>query len=155
MAAPLARLVETRFVADEQIAGDVEELERELATTDRLGNHAAALDAVEHRARRAFRVYLQVQEMREEWELENKVIFGSMRVEAMRLLQKEKDSGVRSKAITNDDVEAQIAGLYPDQWITQEKQRAKARRVEEDARHRAEMWSSKCRSLGVLVTKGR
>jgi hypothetical protein len=148
-------MVETRFATDSQIAGEIEELDRELATADCLGNHASALDSAEHRARRAFRVYLQVQEMREEWELENKVIFGSMRAEAMRTLQREKDSGARSKAITNDDIEAEMARIYPDQWIAQEKQRAKARRVEEDARHRAEMWSSKCRSLGVLVTKGR
>ncbi len=78
-----------------------------------------------------------------------------MRAEATRELQKDKDSGKRSKQITDADVDSMCAMLHPDEYKAQEVRRREVKVMEESMAHLTEMWGSKCRSLQTMVGKQR
>lgn len=151
----LEKMVENTFLADEDLAEEARELDELLKSDERLGHHPTALDDAEHNARRAFRVFLTTKQLREDWEEANRPVFGAMRAEATRQLQADKAEGRRTKQITDADVEAECARLFGDEYGAQEARRRRFEKVEKDAAHRAEMWASRCRTLGVLVSKSR
>ncbi len=151
-----ARIVETHFDESVDIDKEHQQLEAALDSADtKPGHQVHELERAEHNARRAFKLYLRFRQLRDEWEQDNRVLFASMREEAQRTLQHEKDTKQRSKQITDADVEHVCALMFPDEMRAQERQRNRARLTEKSLEHLAEMWSSKARSLGVLVSKGR
>ena len=137
------------------IVRDMRDLESELDSTNKQGFQVNALEHVESQARRAFKLLIRYRELHQAWEMDNSVIFGSMWGEAAKALQREKDQGYRSKQITDKDVEAMVSTMFPDEWRSQEVKRLRAKQTEKSLEHLVEMWSSKCRSLGLLVGKGR
>lgn len=74
-----------------------------------------------------------------------------MRQEATRRLDEEKKNGLRSKQITDADVEAMISTLYPDEYKAQSVRRAKAHALERSAENLVDLWNSRCRTLAAMA----
>lgn len=152
----LERITEEVFVRD--LHAEWKELERGLTVGEKRSEHAhsiAELDKAAHRAYRAHRLYLTARAAREEWELDNEVTFGAMISEATRSLQAEKDSGTRSKQITDADVRARVATLFPDEWRAQERKRRNVELTVKSLERLAELWAGKTRDLQAMVGKLR
>jgi hypothetical protein len=153
---PLQRLVETIFVKD--VEGLYRRLRKDLEPVEveaNRGSYAAALDAAEHRAREAHELYTTVEIMRTRWENGNEVVFTSMRDEAMRVLQNEKDAKLRSKAVTEADVRATSAKLFGDEWEHVETKRKEFDLLVDSCKNLVDAWFSRCKSLQTLLSKQR
>lgn len=152
----LTKVVDTIFVKD--IYAEWKDLEAGLEIGEKRSDHAVAvreLDKASARAYRAHRLYLTARAAREAWELENEVIHGAMVSEATRDLQREKDSGVRSKQITDADVKSRVATMFPDEYKAQEERRRNVEFTVKSLERLAEIWMGKCRDLQALVGKLR
>lgn len=152
----LEKVVETIWIDD--IHEEWKELEAALQLGEKRSEHAhaiKALDRAAHLAYRAHRLYLTARQAREAWEAENEPIFGAMWSEATRALQAEKDEGSRSKQITDADVRARVATLFPDEFQAQERKRRKAEFTVKSLERLAELWFGRARDLQAIVGKLR
>lgn len=152
----LERVVEEVFVRD--IHAEWRVLEKALELGEKRSEHGhavAALDKAATHAYHAHRLYLTARAAREEWEAENEVIFGAMVSQATHSLQSEKDAGTRSKQITDADVRARVATLFPDEWRAQERKRRDVELTVKSLERLAELWMGRTRDLQALVGKLR
>lgn len=134
------------------------QLEAALRVGEKRSDHGTmmrALDEAEGNARMAHRLYITAKVEQDRWERENGVVFGAMRAEATRALQREKDQGGRSKQITDADVESMCATLYPDEYQHQEHKRKRVKAMVDSMANLVDAWNSRCRGLQVAVTKMR
>ena len=146
-----------RLVVEHPLA-EYERLEKALRVGEGRAEHgtvAKHLDDAEHNARRAHRLWQAAILERRRWEMDNDVVFSAMRSEATRSLQHEKEQGTRTKQITDADVEARIASLFPDEWRKQEVQRARVKSMVDSMQNLTELWASRCRSLQTIHGKQR
>lgn len=152
----IARIVETQIV---EHPWDVyQELEAALRVGERRADHGsvnASLDEAETNARKAYRLWLTAKLESDRWRLDNEVVFGAMRLKATETLQQEKTMGLRNKQITDADVEAMVASLYPDEWRSQELKRKKVELMVKSMENLNECWLSRCRSLQAMLNKQR
>ncbi len=150
------KIMETLVVDDP--AGCYEQLERILVIGDKRTDYGTVtkhLDEAEHNARLAHRLWQAAIIERKRWELENEVVFGAMRREATRSLQHEKDSGSRSKQITDADVESRVSTMYPDEYSAQERKRVRVKSMVDSMQNLSDMWASRCKSLQTILSKQR
>ena len=152
----LDKVIESIFV------NDIHETWQELEAGLRVGEKRSeagvmlkALDEAETNARKAHRLFITAKIAHEEWEKTNEPVFGAIWNRANRELQEEKDSGQRSKQITDADVRAKAAVMYPDQWKAQEVKRARAKATVESLSHLSDTWLSRCASLQKMYGKSR
>lgn len=124
-------------------------------TRDDRGSVLKALDEAEDNARLAHKLWSTAQRERVRWEKDNEVIHGAMRLEATKVLQQEKAGGVRSKQITDADVEAMCATLFPDEYRAQEVRRASVKAMEDSIKNLAELWGKRISSLQTMLSKQR
>jgi hypothetical protein len=89
------------------------------------------------------------------WELDNKVVAAAMYERAAIDLQREKASGERSKQITDADIQARCALLYPDEYRHQELRQGSVKRAEESMGNLVELLNSKCRNMATIISKQR
>ena len=113
------------------------------------------LDLAERHARDAHRLWQTGIVEYKRWEADNEVVFSSMRSEATRALQHEKDQKLRAKQITDADVDARIATLYPDEWRAQQNARGRNKAMLASLENLSEVWMSRCRTLQTILTKQR
>lgn len=149
-------IVTTLFVDDPKATYD--RLEKALVVGDKrtdYGSMMEHLDRAERNARDAHRLWQTAIVEYKRWEMDSEVTFAGMRSQASRSLQDEKEKGVRSKQITDADVEARIASLYPDEWRAQQSERAKLKAMLASMENLAEVWLSRCKTLQVLLSKQR
>lgn len=133
-------------------------LEKALRVVERLesaGNYVRALEEAAPNAWLSKRLHVTAKVERQRWEFDNEVLFGAMRAEATRELQREKDEGKRSKQITDADVAMKCAALYQDEYRAQEMRRARAKAMEEALAHMVEVWMVHVRTLQILVGRAR
>lgn len=152
MSAQIIRVVEKVFITD--IEGTYDKLEAELRLGDQRSDKAAiqeALDNAQTNVRKAFNLWITVKNAREAWEKTNAVIHAGMRTEAMAALQREKDTGKRSKQITDADVVHKCAELFGDEWVTQENEREKYELFESSLKNLAEAWQSRGFNLQAMA----
>jgi hypothetical protein len=150
------QIVETVFVNDPKALYD--HLEKQLVVGDKRTDHgtvAQHLDEAELNARNAHRLWQSAIVERKRWELDNEVVFSAMRGEATRALQHEKEAGTRAKQITDADVEARIATIYPEEYKAQEIRRVKMKAMVDSMGNLADVWMSRCKSLNALLSKQR
>ncbi len=107
------------------------EIEAELAPirpsrSDR-GELVDALDRIQDVARRAAQLHLNAKLAVLSYEIDARVVLGAMRENANARLQRDKAAGLRSKAITDADIESQMATAHPDEYrqIVTDLERAK------------------------------
>jgi hypothetical protein len=114
----------------------------------------SALDRAEDNARRAHRLYICARVDAERFALDADVTEGGLWAAANADLQREKDSGARTKQITDADVRARIASMFPDQWTELQQRRIKARKTVEHLERFADLAKTRCFSLAnMLATK--
>ena len=136
---------------------DYEKLERDLALREALtpGALSAALNLSEDNARIAHRLYVAAKLDFERFEAESDAVRGALRDAAVAELQKEKDAGQRSKAITETDTNERAATMFPDEWRDIQGRRAPASGALEHLKRRADLWQARCYSLGTMLNAGR
>lgn len=116
---------------------------------------ARALDEAEDCARRAHRLYANAKLDLARFQADAEVIEGAIRTEAAAELQRERDSGLRTKQITDADVTAKAAALFPDEWRDLAARKVRAKLAVEHMERFADLWVSRCRSLGGLLASRR
>jgi hypothetical protein len=114
-----------------------------------------ALDSAELNARAAHKLLTTAQINRREWEIESEATMASLRAEATKSMQAEKDAGTRSKAITEGDIAAKCAELFPDEWRAQLMRGERLKRLVDSIENLVEVWNSRCRSLQTMLGKHR
>lgn len=82
-------------------------------------------------------------------------LMAAMRDQASSQLEREKESGLRKKAITNDDVMACIATMFPDEWAACQERDAKARRTIAMIEAICEAAIERARDLRAIVSSSR
>lgn len=90
------------------------------------------LNAAEENVQRAAELHARASAAFIEFEGDAKIILGSLRDPAKKALEQKKaelfkTEGVKGKVISNDDIEAEIASLFPDEWAELEKRRTRAK----------------------------
>jgi hypothetical protein len=100
------------------VEAEFKEIQEALTITDALtpGALQAAANRAEDIARRAFKLYIVGKVEYAKYTRATDGIVGAMRESATAILEKEKAGGIRTKAITIDDVSAMAAQRYTDQW---------------------------------------
>ncbi len=149
--ADLEKIVETVFVVN--LHASWTKLKEQLTVGEKRSEHGTlnkALDGAEENSHLAHRVYITAKIERERWERENDVTWGAMWSEATKSLQKEKEEGTRAKQVTDADIKARVATLYPDEYVEIEVRRAKIKATVDSLEDLADTWKSRCRSLGVM-----
>ncbi len=99
--------------------------------------------------------YLQVKYARETWELENDVCFAAMRDAATQALEGEKERKIRTKMITEADVEHKCAAMFPDEWARQESNRRRFKLTEDRSKHCIDTATLRCRHLDSMMARLR
>jgi hypothetical protein len=89
----------------------------------------------------------------EQFANECSVFESALRDAANHELQSEKDKGLRSKAITENDVTGRIAQAYPDAWRDLNDRKIKARSTLRQLERLAELWKGRCRSLERMLAE--
>ena len=115
----------------------------------------SALDRAEDHARRAHRLYVCARVDSERFNLDADVIESAMRTQAVSELQREKDSGVRTKQITDGDTTAKIAAMFPDEHRDLAERRVKSRKMVDHLEAFAQLWRSRCYSLSKMLESRR
>lgn len=154
-----ARIV-TRMVPTDP-DGDYAELERKLRLRETAPHRAEssaivdALDEAQDCAWRAHRLHLGARIAYEAFEVDAKVRVSALRDGATLALQDEKTRGVRSKQITDADVEAKMAELYPDEWGALTMDRLRARKAVDKLEEFAKLWSTRAQTLQAELATSR
>ena len=153
---PFTRIVERVFNIGDPDALFTTLTER-LSLRDALtpGALQAALNIAEENARLAHQLYVNAKVESERFEIDADIVLGAMRGGATAELQREKDAGQRSKAITDADVREKAATLYPDQWRDTNERRAKAGGMLEHLKRLADLWQTRCYSIGTMLNAGK
>lgn len=103
----------------------------------------------------AHRLYVTAKLELERWERENEVVFGAMWNDANRVLQVDKANGSRSKQITDADVRATCATLFPDEWKAQENKRHAYKLTVDNMGQLSKDANEHCEDLRVMLAKLR
>lgn len=146
------RIVETLHAAD--AFADYDDLERNLEVGEGRSDYSTLrehLDKAEQRARRAHRLFVGSKLELVRWELDSKKVVAAMRKEAAAALQARKDSGEITKRVTNDDVDAEMVDMFPDEVASQELTRVKMKSTTESLEHLVRRWDMKCGDLRTLL----
>jgi hypothetical protein len=133
-------------------------LERGLYIGERRGHPDTvkkALDLAERNARLAHKLWMTatVEEVR--WKHDNAIVWATIRQEATRELQRQKDQGSRNKTITDADVDSMCSLLHHDEYRAQEISRARVKAMVRSLEDLTEKWNSRCRSLQAMIGKLR
>lgn len=136
--------------------GEYDELERALVLGTRTYESVSdALDHAEDNARRAHRLYVNARVDAERFNIDADVIESAMRTQAVGELQREKDAGVRTKAITEADTTSKVAALFPDEYRDLAERKVKSRKMIEHLEVFAKLWGSRCYSLSKMLESKR
>lgn len=119
------------------------------------GNLTAALNIAEDNARRAHQLYVCVKADHDHYEVECSVVTDALRSAALEELQDEKDKGQRKKAITEADISARIAVMYPDEFRDLRARKIRAEGTMEHVKRVAELHRKRCESITGMLYAGR
>jgi hypothetical protein len=151
------RLVET-ILRSPDMAKEYDELEALLEVGDNRRDYATvneALDKSERRALRAHALWAGAKLELKTLEIDLEEVNATLWKEASAVLEKEKEDGVRKKAITVDDVDGKIVELFRDEWRGGKFRLEKAKLTVERCERFSDLWSQKVRSLQVMLASVR
>ena len=137
---------------------EYERLEAELKLGEQRGDYGSlqkALDEAEDNARIAHKIWVSAKAEHEKFERDFEVIQAPMWSEANAFLQEQKDKGARSKAITDADVKARAAELYPDEYRANAVRAARVKGMVEQTKKLSELWTNRCATLATLLAHRR
>ena len=78
-----------------------------------------------------------------------------MREQATKALHGEKERGVRTKQITEKDVDTKCAAMFPDEWARQETKRLRHKLTEDRMKFAIENAQLRCRILDSMMARLR
>lgn len=144
----LDRIVEHVFDlnVDEEYKVLVEALKMGSNRADR-GSLQIAIDEAEEHARKAHQVYITAKLIKENYEVQNEPVMGSMWKAASDALEEDKKNGLRTKQITDADVKAKAACMFPDEWREQSQKLRKYDQTIKHLEHIVQLWLSRCTSV--------
>lgn len=146
-----AAIVETVFDLPDPMA-EYQELEAALAAgTRETDNVQQALARVEDNARRAHRLYVNAKVDLARYLADANIVRGAMWDEAVAQLSLEKERGVRTKQVTDADVEKRVAVLYPDEWRDAQGRLAQADQTVKHLERLADLFQQRARTLAALA----
>lgn len=151
-----ARITERIFVEDPE--GLYKKLEENLRVGEERSDRGIllrALDNAETNARDAHRLWVTAKLEQQRYEITNKIVFAAIREEANRTLQREKDQKLRSKQITEEDIDTMAAQLFPDEYEEQKISRHKAELMVKSMENLSELWLKRCSALEIMLGKSR
>lgn len=142
---------------------NIAETAQHLAEEIRVGNKRSdyatlqrVVDDAVANAKAANALYLNAKALFEEWEAEAAIVMAPMRSEATAALQAEKNAGERNKLISNADVEAKMAALYPDEFKAHAVKRAKLKGTVEHLQNDSELWAKqRCKHVDTMLATVR
>lgn len=149
------RITERIFSVD--VLADYDRLERDLKIgSGRMdyGILLKALDEAEDNARLAHKLFLSAKVERALWDADAEVIKSAMWAQARKDLEDEKTVKVegRKKQITDADVSAKCAEMFPEDWKRLIVRAKKYKGAEEHLERLADLWQARCRSLQTMVS---
>lgn len=150
----MKKMVELAFTREDEIPNIYSAVREWIKAVD-AGHASDSLNHGEDLWHQLARTVAAAKVERLKWEMDNKVAFAAMMADATAMLQGEKDSGRRSKQITDKDVENAVANLFPDAWRDQELDRERVLRTVGVLESLYEQVGSRIRSLQTMVNKGR
>lgn len=112
-----------------------------------------ALDRAQDNAFDAYNLFLSAKRDYERYTIDRKIIWATMRDEAHAILQAEKKAGDRNKTITDDDVQAKMAELHPDEFRHVEMQEREFKLAVDAAENLSERWAKKSADLNTMLHK--
>lgn len=150
----LSGLVETTFNAVPDPDGAYAELigaldRRDLQTLPVLRD---ALGDTARLYRQAHLLYITAYAEQKKFEVSFDQVVGSMREEALRELEQDKQLGLKTKQITNDDVLGRVSTMYPDEWNRLSEMKVRAGKTIEHLLHLVEVFKARHHALTALVT---
>lgn len=116
---------------------------------------AIAVDSAEDNARRAHKLYVCARADAERFNIDATIVEAAMRTEALAELQRERDSGTRTKQITDSDIASKIAAMFPDEHRDLAEKRIKNRKMIEHLEAFAGLWRSRCYTLAKILESKR
>jgi hypothetical protein len=157
MAPAFAKILEHVFKVDPW--KDYERLEKGLKIggrgyTDRETLMEARNEA-EDNARKAHQLYCAARAEQERYELDALVIEGAARRKVLRDMHAEKESGQRSKMITEADIASYIQLQFPDEYDSLRLSRLKLRKLVEHMERLADLWMRRCGGIDTMLGKHR
>lgn len=143
----------TERILDLDPEQEYDRLERALELNESLtpNNVRAAANAAEANALKAHELYVHATVALERFRIDNDLVQSAMRDAATADLQAEKDSGQRSKQITEADVRGRAAVLYPDEWRAAVERRVRAENMHANIARLASLWEQRARTLGAML----
>ena len=136
--------------------GEYAELESRLMLGSReFDSVSSALDQAEDNARRAHKLYVNARLAFEQFTIDADLVDSAMWGQAQGELQKEKDAGTRSKAITEADVKHKCLVLFPDEYRDLQMRRVSGRKMLEHLERFADLWKTRCFSLAKQLEARR
>jgi hypothetical protein len=151
------RLAEIVINDQIDIVAEYTELEAELELVENAPAQVTreALNKVERFALRAHRLYINAKWALEAMRVDFDVAIGAMRDQAIAALQVEKETGKRSKQITDADVTGRAASMYPDEWREVNERLLKGEQTVKLCDKMSELWSGRRYSLSAMVGGSR
>lgn len=152
----LRQIVETHWIED--MHGSWLRIRGALKVGEKRSHHGhlhTALDNARELANEAHALFVTAKLEAKRWENANEVTHGAMWAEASRALEYERETKVRSKAITDTDVRAKVATLYPDEWNAQELDREKVKLTVDRMSDLAKQANEKVEDIRTMLSKLR
>lgn len=101
--------------------------------------------------REAHRLYIVARHDQERFDNEHTIVFATLREEAKTELEAEKSVGKLKKAITDGDVTARMARMYPDEFTTMQDRAIRGRKMVEHLKHLVDVFKNRMRALATLA----
>lgn len=157
LSADFERIVERVFDLPDPLA-QYDRLESALKLGDARTDHGSiqkALDEAEDNARMAHKLWCNAKVEEVAFEKEFEVLQAPWLAEAHAKLQDEKDKGSRNKAITDGDVRAKAAELFPDEYRGSEVRKARVKYMVKQTEKLTELWTQRCSTLQTMQSNRR
>jgi hypothetical protein len=155
-AGSLDGIVEQIFAVDP--SNEFDRLQRALKIDERVerasyARLANALNEAEDSARAAHLLLVHAKDDRESFEIDALIITSDMRAQALGALENEKKRG--GKPITEKDVEARIASMFPSDHRELSTRRKRVELSVEHLQRLADLWKDRCKTLNTLLQTKR
>ncbi len=147
--ASFQRIVDRVYDVADPLA-EYDALEKDLVLGPQRAERGALIERLDRAAdnlRRAHKLYLAAEVEFQNFKADAEVNFSSHRTAATNVLQAEKDAKIRTKMITNDDVESKIATLFPDEYIAHKRREVKMEGMFEHVKKLVTVWEVRCSTL--------
>lgn len=151
MAPGYGGIVETVFDLPDPLA-EYNELEAALQQGfGEFHNVTQALARAEDFARRAHRLYVNAKVDLERYLADANAVQGAMWDEAVAQLSLEKERGLRTKQVTDSDVQKRVAILYPDEWRDARVRIVQAEQTVKHLERLADLFQQRSRTLTAIA----